>query len=66
MRQSGTVAHAIPDKLYYRIGEVEAITSVQSEFKQILVVTHIQELKEMFPVQIEITKTPEGSMWALA
>jgi exonuclease SbcC len=44
---------------------VEAITSVQSEFKQILVVTHIQELKEMFPVQIEITKTPQGSVWAI-
>ncbi|HEY7600452.1 MAG TPA: SbcC/MukB-like Walker B domain-containing protein, partial [Candidatus Limnocylindrales bacterium] len=44
---------------------VEAITSVQGEFKQILVVTHIQELKEMFPVQIEITKTPQGSVWAI-
>jgi exonuclease SbcC len=44
---------------------VEAITSVQSEFKQILVVTHIQELKELFPVQIEITKTPRGSVWAI-
>jgi DNA repair protein SbcC/Rad50 len=44
---------------------VEAITSVQGEFKQILVVTHIQELKELFPVQIEITKTPQGSVWAI-
>ena len=45
---------------------VEAITSVQGDFKQILVVTHIQELKDMFPVQIEITKRPEGSFWAIA
>lgn len=44
---------------------IEAITSVQGEFKQILVVTHIQELKDMFPIQIEITKTPRGSIWAL-
>ena len=44
---------------------IEAITSIQSEFKQILVVTHIQELKDMFPVQIEITKTSLGSVWAL-
>ena len=44
---------------------VEAITSVQSEFKHILVITHIQELKDMFPVQIEITKTPQGSVWAI-
>lgn len=45
---------------------VEAITSVQQDFGQILVVTHIQELKDLFPVQIEITKKPEGSTWAIA
>ncbi|GAB4111258.1 MAG: SMC family ATPase [Roseiflexaceae bacterium] len=45
---------------------VEAITSIQRDFKQILVVTHIQELKDMFPVQIEIVKTPEGSRWSIA
>jgi exonuclease SbcC len=45
---------------------VEAITSVQGEFKRILVITHIQELKDLFPVQIEITKTPQGSVWAIA
>jgi exonuclease SbcC len=45
---------------------VDAITSVQGEFKHILVITHIQELKDMFPVQIEITKTPQGSVWAIA
>ncbi len=45
---------------------VEAITSVQTEFKHILVITHIQELKDMFPVQIEITKTAQGSVWAIA
>ncbi len=45
---------------------VDAITSVQSEFKHILVITHLQELKDLFPVQIEITKTPQGSVWAIA
>ncbi len=45
---------------------VEAITSVQTDFKHILVITHIQDLKELFPVQIEITKTPLGSVWAIA
>jgi len=45
---------------------VEAITSVQNEFKRILVITHIQELKDLFPVQIEITKTPAGSVWQIA
>jgi exonuclease SbcC len=45
---------------------VDAITSVQSDFKHILVITHIQELKDLFPVQIEITKTPLGSVWSIA
>lgn len=44
---------------------VEAITTIQRDFKQILVVTHIQELKDMFPTFIEITKTDQGSTWAL-
>ena len=42
---------------------VEAITSIQEDFKRILVITHIQELKDLFPVQIEITKTDAGSIW---
>lgn len=45
---------------------VEAITSIQRDFRQILVVTHIQELKDMFPVQIEVVKTAEGSRWEIA
>ncbi|HEY1013963.1 MAG TPA: AAA family ATPase, partial [Herpetosiphonaceae bacterium] len=40
---------------------VEAINFIQSEFARILVITHIQELKDQFPVQIEITKTDMGS-----
>jgi exonuclease SbcC len=42
---------------------VEAIISVQHDFRRVLVITHIQELKDMFPVQIEIIKTPNGSVW---
>lgn len=45
---------------------VEAIISVQHDFRRVLVITHIQELKDMFPVQIEIVKTPHGSVWSLA
>lgn len=44
---------------------VEAITGVQQDFKRILVITHLEELKERFPAQIEITKTPSGSVWTL-
>mgnify|MGYP005846376157 CR=1 FL=1 len=44
---------------------VEAITGVQYDFKRILVITHLEELKERFPAHIEITKTPAGSCWTL-
>ena len=40
---------------------VEAITAVQNNFDLVLVITHIDELRDAFPVQIEITKTPNGS-----
>ncbi len=44
---------------------VEAITSVQADFRRIIVITHIDELKDRFPAQIAITKTPAGSHWEL-
>ncbi|MBL8057333.1 MAG: SMC family ATPase, partial [Anaerolineales bacterium] len=40
---------------------VEAINAIQDDFERILVVTHIDELKDAFPARIEITKTPAGS-----
>jgi exonuclease SbcC len=40
---------------------VEAINAVQDQFEKILVVTHIDELKDMFPVRIDIVKTGGGS-----
>jgi exonuclease SbcC len=40
---------------------VEAINSVQDQFDLILVITHIEDLRDAFPVQITITKTPDGS-----
>lgn len=40
---------------------IEAIRSIQNEFELILVVTHIDELKESFPVHIQITKENESS-----
>ncbi len=40
---------------------VEAITSIQDDFARILVITHIDELKDLFPAHIEVTKTAEGS-----
>ncbi|HUW96713.1 MAG TPA: SMC family ATPase [Anaerolineae bacterium] len=40
---------------------VEAIGSVQEDFERILVITHIEELKDSFPVRIDVVKTPTGS-----
>ena len=45
---------------------VEAINAIQDDFERILVVTHIDELKDAFPARIEITKTPHGSEITLA
>lgn len=40
---------------------VEAIHAAQHDFQRILVVTHIDELKDAFPARIEITKGAAGS-----
>jgi DNA repair protein SbcC/Rad50 len=45
---------------------VEAINSVQDDFNLILVITHIDELKDAFPARIDVTKTPEGSQISVA
>ncbi|HNR02149.1 MAG TPA: SMC family ATPase [Anaerolineaceae bacterium] len=41
---------------------VEAINLVGAEFEKILVITHLEELKDAFPARIDVTKTPSGSM----
>jgi exonuclease SbcC len=41
---------------------IEAINSIQEDFDKILVITHMEDLKDAFPVRIDITKTAEGSM----
>ncbi len=35
---------------------VKAIRMVQAEFSRVLVITHISDVREMFPVQIQVTK----------
>jgi len=40
---------------------VEAINLVRPDFAKILVITHIDELKDAFPNRIEVEKTPRGS-----
>ena len=41
---------------------VEAINAIQDDFARVLVITHIDELKDAFPARLEVTKTPDGSV----
>ena len=40
---------------------IEAVQALRAEFDKILVVTHIEEIKEAFPTIIEVEKTELGS-----
>jgi exonuclease SbcC len=40
---------------------IEAINLVQHDFKKILVITHLEELKDAFPARIEVEKSGSGS-----
>jgi exonuclease SbcC len=40
---------------------IEAINLVRPEFERVLVITHLEELKDQFPARIEVEKTLRGS-----
>jgi exonuclease SbcC len=40
---------------------VEAINTIQDDFDLILVITHIDDLRDSFPAHIMVEKTPAGS-----
>ncbi|MEK7433955.1 MAG: SbcC/MukB-like Walker B domain-containing protein, partial [Cyanobacteriota bacterium] len=40
---------------------IEAINIISSDFEKILIITHMNELKEAFPIRIEVFKTIHGS-----
>ena len=40
---------------------VEALNAIKDDFEKILVITHLEELKEEFPVRVEVQKGPSGS-----
>lgn len=44
---------------------VAAINGIQDDFDLIVVITHIEELKEAFPARIEVEKTAQGSTYRL-
>jgi len=41
---------------------IETINTVKPDFAKILVITHIESMKEAFPTRIEVEKTPRGSV----
>ena len=40
---------------------IEAIHHIQGDFEKILIITHLDELKDAFPARIEVEKTVHGS-----
>ncbi|KXK16390.1 MAG: putative nuclease SbcCD subunit C [Chloroflexi bacterium OLB15] len=44
---------------------VDAITRIQNKFDLILVITHIDELRDSFPVHVQVEKTRNGSLLSL-
>ena len=40
---------------------IEAINLVRADFAKVLVITHLEELKDAFSARIEVTKSPAGS-----
>lgn len=45
---------------------VQAINAIQDDFRRILVVTHLDDLKDAFPARIDVVKTPDGSQISVA
>lgn len=45
---------------------IEAIDSIKDDFELILVISHIDELKDAFPTRIEVTKDEYGSQITVA
>ena len=45
---------------------VDAIAAIQNEFEKIIVITHLDDLKDLFPVRIEVLKTEAGSQFWLS
>lgn len=44
-----------------RDGLIEALRSIEGDFQTILVITHIGEIRELFPTRIDVVKTERGS-----
>lgn len=45
---------------------IEAINYIQDDFEKIFIITHLEDLRDKFPVIINVTKTAEGSTISLS
>lgn len=45
---------------------LDALTAVSDDFALVLVITHIEELKDQFPTRIEVVKGQDGSTFTVA
>jgi exonuclease SbcC len=41
---------------------IEAINLVKNDFEKVLLITHLDELKDAFPTRIEVEKSERGSV----
>ena len=48
-----------------RDGILDVIHAIESDFQQILVITHLDEIKEAFPIRIEVTRGRSGSTFSM-
>ena len=67
------LGYALTEELRFRGGEVQLAVSQAdveiaviakmeiADFAKVLVITHLEELKDHFPARIEVEKTPQGS-----
>ena len=45
---------------------LEVIQAIEDRFQRILVITHMDDIKEAFPVRIEVSRGPNGSTFSLS
>ena len=45
---------------------MDVIKAIEDQFERILVITHLDEVKEAFPVRIEVTRSNAGSTFSLS
>jgi len=45
---------------------LEVIGAIQNDFEKIIIITHLEDLKDMFPVRIEVQKEENGSTFWLS